>query len=539
MLKRRDAALSDYDRAIALDAGFVHAHFNRGMLLSVLGQWQSALNSYDQAIAIKSDYAEAYCNRGNVLGQLGRWDAALENYDRAIVLKPGYAEACSNRGNALEKLERTEEALESYDRAIAVKPDYAVAYYNRGNALKALQRRDAAIASYERAVALNPGFAKAHFNKGVVLQDLRQFEAALESYNRAIEIDPEYTEVYNNRGNVHRELRRWDAALSDYNRAIELNAGYAEAYSNRAIAELLLGNFERGWEDYEWRWKHADTSTLATKRSFNEPRWSGDEPIEGKTILLHNEQGFGDTLQFSRYAKVLADLGARVILEVPKALANLLVDLDGVSQLVTRGSAFPEFDYQCPLLSLPLAFKTRLDTIPAPVKYLYPESAKAAKWLAQLGEKTTPRIGLAWSGSTATKSIILSDLIRYLPTSIRYVSLQKEYRDEDLGTLQANPAIADFSKDLNDFSDTAALCECMDLVISVDTSVAHLSGALGKPTWVVVMYSPDWRWLLDREDSPWYPTVRLFRQATIDDWAGALGRVADELIRMRRSASFR
>jgi hypothetical protein len=299
---------------------------------------------------------------------------------------------------------------------------------------------------------------------------------------------------------------------------------------------LLQGDLDNGWIDYEWRLKR-DGGLLKDGRGFAQPHWRGQEPLAGERILLYAEQGLGDTLQFCRYVKGVAQLGASVILEVQKPLRNLLVGLEGAAQVIGRGQALPDFDYQCQLLSLPLAFKTGLDTIPATVRYLRSEPAKVAQWQARLGQRSHPCVGLVWSGSLIHKadqkrSIALAQLIGRLPVGPQYVSLQKEVREHDLLTLRSNPAILHFGDELQDFTDTAALCECMDLVISVDTSVAHLSGALGKQTWIMLPWVPDWRWLLEREDSPWYPTVKLYRQDKLGDWNGVFERINRDLTQM-------
>ena len=367
-----------------------------------------------------------------------------------------------------------------------------------------------------KAIEIDPHHAAAHCNRATALQELGQREAALVSYDQAIAIKPEYAVAYINRGHVLRELKRWDAAIESY---------------DRAIAWLLGGNFEAGWVEYEWRWKSKRGPHTPEKRPFPQPLWLGKESLAGKTILLHSEQGLGDTLQFCRYAKRVAGLGAKVILEVQPPLLTLLAGLEGVSQLVGRGDALPGSDYQCPLLSLPLAFNTALHDIPSAARYLQSDPAKIAHWHTVLGEKRRPRIGLIWSGNPAhtndhNRSIPLANLMDHLPAECQYIGLQKELREADVGCLNANPAIVNFAED---FSDTAALCECMDLMISVDTSVAHLSAALGLKTWILLPFNPDWRWLLDRNDSPWYPSVTLYRQQQSGDWNGVLKQVAADL----------
>jgi hypothetical protein len=294
-----------------------------------------------------------------------------------------------------------------------------------------------------------------------------------------------------------------------------------------------MGDFDRGWKEYEWRWKSVQLAN--SQRNFAQPLWLGKESLTGKTILLHSEQGLGDTLQFCRYIKLVSELGARVILEVYKPLSALLTRLDGVAQLVETGGPLPAVEFHCPLLSLPLAFKTGLNTIPARVSYIASNPGKVTEWRARLGKRTKPRIGLVWSGRTEhindrNRSIPLSDLLKSLPNAYQYISLQKEIGQKDKETLGSRADILHFGEQLADFTDTAALCELMDVVISVDTSVAHLAGAMGKAVWILLPFCPDWRWLLDRADSPWYPTATLFRQDVMGDWGGVLRKVQAELL---------
>jgi hypothetical protein len=303
------------------------------------------------------------------------------------------------------------------------------------------------------------------------------------------------------------ELGRVDLALPNYDRAIAIKPDFAEAHFNRAAALLLAGDYERGWPGYEWRWRDVSGANGGVQRHSALPLWLGKEPLAGKTILLYSEQGLGDTLQFCRYVKLVADLGARVILDVQRPLTTLLAHLEGVWQMAAAGSAPPQADYCCPLMSLPLAFNTRLNSIPSATRYLSVSAAQIARWQERLGEKTKPRIGLTWSGSAANRrdrdrSLRLADLMPQLPEEFQYVSLQKEVREIDRPSLQSNPVILNFAEDQADFSDAAALCECMDVVLSVDTSVAHLSAALGKETWIMLPFSPDWRWLLGKDGIP-------------------------------------
>ena len=534
-LKRFDEALASCDQAIKLKADYAEAHTNRGNALQALKRFDEAVKSYDQAIKLKADYAGNYSNRGNALQALRRFDEALASCDQAIKLKADYAEAYNNRGITLHAVKRFDEALASYEQAIKFKADYAEAYSNRGNSLQSLRRFDEALESCKQAINLKADFAEAYMNRGNALQALKRFAEALKSYDQAIKFKADYAEAYSSRGNALQELKPSDEVLARYEQATKLKADYAEAHLNLSLRHLLMGDFIRGWEGYEWRWEGGELAK--SKRNFPQPLWLGKVSLQGKTILLHSEQFLGDTLQFCRYARLVADLGASVILEVEKPLLGLLGQLDGAIQLVAKGDVLPPFDYQCPLLSLPLAFKTDLNTIPTSQSYLAASPSKVEEWKAKLGERTKPRAGLVWSGSTTHKndrnrSIVLGDIIRCLPQQFQYVSLQKDVRDADKGMLDSRTDIFNFSAQLTDFSDTAALCELMDVVISVDTSVAHLSGALGKPTWVLLPLVPDWRWLLDGETSPWYPSAKLFRQDKQGDWDGVLDRVRTELMRL-------
>ncbi|NTW52421.1 MAG: tetratricopeptide repeat protein [Chlorobiaceae bacterium] len=534
-LKNFDKALAGFDQALALTPEAPDLHFNRGVVLQELRRFNEAIASYSKAIAIKPDYHEACYRRGVALQELKQFDEALASFDQATAIKPDFAEAWSNQGNALQELKRIDQALACYDRAIAVKPDYHEAYYNRGVALKELKRIDDALESYHNAIAIKPDYYEAYYNRGNALQEAKQFVGALESFRKAIAIKPDYHEAYSNLGILFEELKQLDQALGCFDKAIAIKPDYTNAYWNKSLTLLLGGNFRAGWELYEWRW--INDQFISPRREFIQPLWLGKLPIDGKTILLHSEQGLGDTLQLCRYIPMVAALGARVIFEVEESLIGLLNDLPGISEAVAKGAVLPDFDYHCPLLSLPLAFRTDLETIPGSRKYLNSDPLKVAQWSRRLGEKKRARAGLVWSGNARhtkdhNRSIPLSTMIGRLPEGFTYVCLQKEVREIDRVTLESNPDILHFGDELNDFTDTAALCDLMDLVISVDTSVAHLNGALGNPTWVLLPYSPDWRWMLDRNDSPWYPSMRLFRQPGPDDWESVFMELNSALTRV-------
>jgi len=425
-------------------------------------------------------------------------------------------------------------AIQLYDQAIALDPSHAETYYKRGNALKNLGQLDAAITSYNQAIERRPDYAYAYCNRGVVQQSLGLTAAALSSYDQAIAVDATDAMAHYNRALLMQDCSRWDAALASYNQAISIDPEYADAQYNRSLALLFQGDFENGWRSYEWRWKNAQRLSIGMPRNFTQPLWLGEESIAGKRLLLYSEAGLGDTLQFCRYASLSAAQGATVFLEVQPPLQSLLVSLEGVSQVMAAGSPLPPFDYQCPLMSLPLALKTTLDTIPAAPKYLHADETKVARWRTLLGERTRPRVGLVWSGNPNNtidhrRSIRLAEWVTHLPPEFEYFCLQKDVREADGAALKSSPFIISFDDNLLDFENTAALCECMDVVVSVDTSIAHLGGALGRPTWVLLPFTPDWRWLLDRDDSPWYPTAKLYRQKAVGDWNEVFARVATDL----------
>ena len=534
-LGRAGEAAASFGRAVALDAGHADAHYNRGGALQALGRGGEALASYGRALALDPAHAEALHNRGAARHALGRMDEALAGFERALAVRPHLAESHYCRGNALKDLRRGEDARASYDRAIALKPDYADAFGNRGTALKGLNRPAEALAGYGRALAVAPGSADAHYNRGLALQESRRGAEALAGYARALALKPDHADAWYNRGLLLHESRRLTEAVAGYDRAIAIRPDYAEARLNGAMALLLAGDFRRGWPLFEWRWMQEPLASV--RRGFPQPLWLGTGSLEGRTILLHSEQGFGDTIQFCRYAALVAARGARVIMEVRRDLMAVLQGLEGVAELVVQGAALPPFDFHCPLLSLPLAFETGIGSIPGSRAYLRSDGARVAEWSKRLALRTKPRVGIAWSGSVVQRNnhnrrVGLAALLERMPAGCEVVSLQKEVESADRTILQAHPHVRRSGESLADFADTAALCELLDVIVTVDTSVAHLSAALGRPTWVLLSYEADWRWLLDRDDSPWYPGMRLYRQGADRDWTPVLDRVRADLARL-------
>jgi tetratricopeptide (TPR) repeat protein len=517
--------------------------FDRALHAAQTKNLAAAVELFDAAIRLESSNAAAHCNRGTVLLELNELPAALASYDRAIALKADYAVAYSNRGNVLRKLKRWDEALASYDRATAINPLHAEVHCNRGNVLKEVGRLEAALVSYNEAIRINSSLADAYSNRGTVQRILEQFDEALASYDRAIAINPRLAEAHCNRGLLLHDLGRHPAALQSFGHAIAIKPDFAEAHTNRSMTLLALGDYASGWLEYEWRWRTELYSR--EERHFGRPLWLGKESLAGKTILLHGEQGFGDMLQFCRYASLLAKLGAAVILEVPGPLKSLLASTDGVTRCIVPKDTLPEFDYHCPLMSLPLAFNSTLSNLPAHIPYLHASPEKTLRWQEKLGARRKPRIGLVWSGGVRPhqphlwhvnrrRNIPLAQLAALLRPDMEFYSLQKgELAEAELAEFAAKnahgPQLITMVDELLDFSDTAALVANLDLVVTVDTAMAHLAAALGKPVWILNRFDACWRWLVDRSDSPWYPTAKLYRQHRSGDWEGVLRQVAEDL----------
>ena len=494
---RLQEAEAAWQALVAREPGRAKAWFMLGRVRHARGDLDAAIDFLRKAIALDPGFVPAYSDLGIFLQGQGRLEEAESCYRRAIALAPGFAEAMNNLGVALADRNRLEEASAWYSRAIAERGDFVDAFNNLGAALFRLDRAADAEALHRRAIALKPEFADAHYNLGVVQHDQGQFEAALASYSEAVRLKPEMVDA------------RW----------------------NRAFLLLLTGEFGDGWREHEWRWKRKQQPP----RSFPQPQWRG-EAADGRTILLHAEQGLGDTLQFMRYAPMAAVLGLRVVLQVQPQLRRFVdASFGDKMQVIADGDLVPPFDIHAPLLSLPLAFATKLERIPADVPYAKVEPAAAARWRERIGPATARRIGLVWAGSPQHKndrnrSIAIERLAPLLDTpGTRWFSLQVGERAGDIARLRADlesdlavehrdGTVTDLSDGLTDFAETAAAIANLDLVIVADTAVAHLAGALGKPVWVMVPFVPDWRWLLERNDSPWYPSARLFRQPARGDW---------------------
>jgi tetratricopeptide (TPR) repeat protein len=507
-MKKKRTALRDYIKRIfrhsATELSEVTSLFDQGLALHQAGRLVEAEKIYRKILAAQPNHFDSIHLLGAIFCQRGNHTQALHQINLALKTKPSSSLALNSRGVALKELKRFEEALASFNRALTLRPDYAQAYSNRGATLHELKRFEEALTSFDRALALQPDYAEALFNRGATLHELQRLEEALASYDRALTLRP----------------------------------NDVKTHYNQATCRLLIGDFDRGWKQHEWRWETESNQ----KRNFAAPLWTGREDLAGKTILLHAEQGLGDTIQFCRYAPLVAARGARVILEVQKPLHALMRSLPGAAQILSQNDPLPRFDFHCPLLSLPLAFGTRVETIPSAIPYLAAPEAKMQAWRDRLGTHHKPRIGLVWAGNPRIglpnanridrqRSIAVDRLTPIFQiTDYEFYSLQKG--DEAVAQLRSSPLrqqVIDWTDELYDFSDTAALIANLDLIISVDTSVAHLAGALGKPFWLMNRYNTCWRWLLGRNDSPWYPTARLFRQDQTRNWDGVIAHIQEAL----------
>lgn len=522
---------------LALQAAAQHlpqdpsVHSNLGLVLRALQRHEESLAAYDQALQRKPDFAQAWANRGNALRDMRRGEEAMASYQKALECQPQYAQALHGLGLACGDVGRWPESLAAFDAALALKPDYAVALMDRGNTLRELERVPEALQSYERALQLNPQYAQAWSNRGVVLKRLGRLEEAAASYERAIALDAGFVDAMVNYATLLKDMMRLPAAVAMNQRALAMDADNSGAHLNLAICYLVSGAWREGWTHYEWRWKTEQLKDGA--RNFTQPQWRG-ESLQGLTILLHAEQGLGDTLQFCRFAQMLAARGARVLLEVQAPLLGLLAALPGVHGLLARGQPLPAFDVHCPLLSLPLALGLTLENLPPAQAYLRADAQAIPLWLQRVGPRGALRVGVVWSGRPEHKndhnrSIALAEFARIFRPEQRYHCLQKEFRPVDAQALATRGDVTVWDSGLQSFADTAALIATMDLVVSVDTSVAHLAAAMGKPVWLLLPFSPDWRWVVGRDDSPWYPHMRLFRQTDTGQWAPVLEQIHQAL----------
>lgn len=486
------------ERSIRQNPTFPPAHCNRGLALSALGRYADALASYDTAITLAPDFADAHYNRGVLLKDLSRPAEAVGSFETSLSLRPNDPEALNNLGCALKDLRCYEEALACFDKAIRLRPDFAAAYCNCGSVLSGLKRPSEALASYDRALTLQPDLAEAFCNRGDALHELKRPENALESFDHALTLQPKL----------------------------------AEAHFGKGLTLLITGRYAEGFRHHEWRTKRLHPEPV---RSFPQPLWLGDKELSGKTLFIHPELFLGDMINFCRYAILAEQQGAKVILAARDPLRRLLASLSPTISIVKETDTPAHFDYHTPLMSLPFAFKTTIETVPSETPYLHPEPERSRIWRHRIGDHGF-KIGICWQGSATSidmdRTFPLGSFshIARLP-SVRLISLQTGPGVEQLVQF---PEIEHFEEppdgSLRPFVETAAMMANLDLVITSDTAFAHLAGALGRPTWVALKHVPDWRWGLEDDTTPWYPTARLFRQTTIGDWTNVFADIYQALV---------
>jgi len=507
-----------------------------GLIKAQSGQMCEAYRLMSAALKINPNVPDVLINFANVLHGLKRDAEALESLDKALVLRPGDLEAILYRGNALSALNRAQDALSCFDAVLARNPGRPDALLNRGTAFAALGRHAQALADFDSILKHAPDHVEALYNRGTALLDLRRDSEALDTLERMLVHAPHHARAWNNCGRTLQALNRHQEAVASFEKAIAIDKDYADAHSNMALSLLSLGELPRGFAEYEWRWKRAGMADM--RRNYRGRLWLGEFPLGQRTILLPAEQGLGDTIQFVRYAPLLARAGATVVLEVQPELKTLLATIGGVASCHARGEPLPAFDLYCPLGSLPLALKTEPSTIPADIPYVRADEAHTAKWRPTIEALPGKRVAFAWAGharhpNDRNRSIdfkLLEPL--FALEGVSFVSIQRELRTDDGALLARHRNITHVGDKLADMADTAVVAALVDLTITVDTSVVHLIGAMGRDVWVLLPFSPDWRWTLAGEHTPWYPRARLFRQPTAGNWASVLATVRDALARV-------
>jgi tetratricopeptide (TPR) repeat protein len=529
-----DEAISHIRRCLNLMPDYVEAHRNLGVVLHDADKFSEAIRAFQRVLELQPDNAEVNDLLGLSCYSLGDVNAAMLCYQRAVALDSRNAAAHNRLGVLHSDLDNLDDAVICYRRALELRPDFVEAYTNLGLALTDLGEDAEAVAAHRKAIELQPRRGELYSNLGGAFEKQGNLAEAIVCYDQAIELRPDLAEAHVNCGNVWSEQGKLQEAAACYHRALALRADYADAYTGLAALQLLQGDFDRGWVGYEWRWR----CKRLGGRQFRQPLWDGGA-LNGKTILIHAEQGLGDTFQFLCYLPLVKAQGGTVIVEVQKPLLRLLANVPGIDRLIGKGDEWPAFDVHAPLLSLPRIFQTTLETIPGRVPYLFAQEGLVRLWRERLQEITGFRVGVNWHGRSGRGAHRQRDVpldclasLAQVP-GVRLVSLQKGALQRELAEHCEAAAIVDLGYEIDEahgaFMDTAAIMMNLDLVISSDTSVPHLAGALGVPVWLALPSTPNWRWLQNRDDCPWYPTMRLFRQQTAGDWTAVFSAVRDEL----------
>ena len=525
-----------YARALKAAPNNFDALHLLGLIKAQSGQMGEAHRLMSSALRINPTAPDALVNFANVLHMLKRDAEALAHLDKALTLRPGDQEALLYRGNALGALDRPTEALACFDAVLARNPTHGDALLNRGTALARLGRYADALSDFDVILVRAPHNVEALYNRGTALLELERPEQALAAFDAALATAPQHVGAWTNRGRALQALNRHADAVTSFEKAIAIDKNFADAHSNMALSLLTLGQLPRGFAEYEWRWKRSGMTDV--RRGYRGRPWLGEFPLGQRTILLAAEQGLGDSIQFVRYAPLLARSGATVVLEVQPELQALLASADGVASCHARGETLPAYDVYCPLGSLPLAFKTEPATIPADIPYLHADASHVGKWRSTIEALPGKRVAFAWAGharhpNDRNRSIALELLEPLLALDgFSFISVQRDLRGNDAALLARQKNVTHIGDKLDDMTETAAVLTLADLTIAVDTSVVHLAGAMGCEAWVMLPFAPDWRWTLTGDHSPWYPRTRLFRQAKPGDWSGVIVGLRDALLRV-------
>ena len=521
-----------YRQIIAQQPGHAEAHYMLAVLGHEVGRTKDALPVARRAVELNPANPDFHILTGVMLATTGDLESAVGSFRQAVALRPSDAQALNNLANALRETGHPEEAVTAYRQALVIQPDFPEGWNNLANALRDLGRFEESAEASRKALVARPGYAGAYNNLGNALKEMGRFDEALDSYRQALAFQPDNADAFYNVGNLYKEKGELEEAVEAYRRALSLRPDFSSAKWNLSLALLLKGEAEPGFEAYEARW---EVTGRSRDRGFAQPLWDGTE-LGGRRILLHAEQGLGDTIQFVRYAPLVQRRGGRVTLLCQPELQELLAGQLGIEKVVSDEAAVGEFDVQCPLLSLPRVVGTTEHTVPATVPYITADPTLVEQWRRQLANQPAGlKVGIAWTGRLDNprnkyRRVTLNQLapLARVP-GVQFYSLQKGEAAAEAKSPPAGMTLTDWTEELTNFSQTAALIQNLDLVISTDTSVPHLAGAMGRPVWVLLGFSPDWRWLLGRADSPWYPTMRLFRQEKWGEWDATIERVATEL----------
>ena len=499
-------------------------------------EYSEAQKIYSDILFAKPNNTDALLGVGVVAKKLKRTDLALSFFSKVIAIDGQHEDALFQRGRAHIKAKNFEQAAEDLTSTLKINPANIDALNSRGIANSQLSNFIYAVQDFEKAIQICSSNADLFYNRGLAHFNLKDYQAAIHDYTYAIKLRPDFYQAFNNRGSAYKELADFKMALKDFKTSTTLKSDFADGYWNQSLIYLMNGEYEKAWPLYEYRWKSKHFPS--EKRNFSEPLWLGNQSIEGKTILIHSEQGLGDTIHFCRYIKLLQQKKCKILLEVEKPLINLMGCLLPKENIFQKGHILPKFDFHCPLVSLPLVFETNVNSVPFPTPYLKADHSRVTWWRTHLGNSMKPRVGLCWRGNPQhpndkRRSIALSDIIGTLGSEVDWLSLQYEIDDQEYNVLKKSQKIRHFGSLIGDFAETAAFCKNLDAIVCVDTSIAHLAGALGLTTYLMLSELPDARWQIEGKNTPWYNSVKLFRLKKNQDYSELLIKIQAECASQR------